>query len=84
MDPSRASMISEKSLLSYRKAAGEFIAFLDEEGYVPDEPEEWDDLLVEWAVSRNILNSKLRFAHAAIEFFFSRFMGKLTWSKRPH
>ena len=47
LDNTSVEKVKPHTLASYRAAASKFVAYLDEHGFVPDGPEEWDDLLVE-------------------------------------
>ena len=82
LDPGREADIGERTLSSYRAASALFLAFLDREGFNPVWGEEWDDLVVEWAVADAVPSSKLRMTIAALEFLFPRLRGKMLWSRR--
>jgi len=82
VDPARLGDVKPATLVVYRQAATAFLQFLDEENYEPGCAEEFDDLLVEWSISRCPKLSQLRLAVAATEFVYPRFKGKLVWSRQ--
>ena len=82
VDAVALGLISTRSLSQYRRAAGAFVVFLDDEHYQPITADEFDDLIVEYAVSRAVTASHLRLLIAAVEFVDPRFRGNLAWSRR--
>jgi len=81
LDDARAASVSERTLRSYQRSAAEFVAYLEEHSWFPEEVEEWDDLLVEFSHEAHVKHSRVREVYASLEFFFPRMRGKLAWSR---
>ena len=81
LDVHHAASVRPATLTAYQRAVQHFLDYLDENGWDPRTPEEFDDLLVEWTFDKEPSLSRIRFAYAAIEFFFPRMRGRLTWTK---
>ena len=82
LEEGRAEDVAPSTLKQYRSACGKFLLFLRQEGFVPEEADEWDDLLVEWSFVEHISPATLRLAMAGLEFLFIRLRGKLVWAKK--
>jgi len=77
LDDDRASSVKGTTLKEYRRAAAAFVCYLEKHAWWPSGPEEWDDLLVEYAIDEQITPSRFRNTYASIEFFMPNFKGKL-------
>ena len=75
IDPHRAGKLAPSSVLSYKSAGKEFIAWLRLYRYEPVTGEEWDDLVVEYKNDPEVVLAKGKFANliASVEFFFPNF-----------
>jgi len=68
LDDDRASSVKGTTLKEYRRAAAAFVCYLEKHAWWPSGPEEWDDLLVEYAIDEQITPSRFRNTYASIEF----------------
>ena len=82
VDSERLGDVRGPTLVAYRRAGAEFLAYLDASGFSPHCAEEFDDLLVEWSVMEKPRASSLRYAVAAVEFVYPRFRGELKWARQ--
>ncbi|CAK0851604.1 unnamed protein product, partial [Prorocentrum cordatum] len=80
LDSTSVEKVKPHTLAAYRAAAMKFVTYLDEHGFVPDGPEQRDDLLVEYKNDMQMTKCKFEYAVAAVEFVFPRLRRKLTWS----
>ncbi|CAK0903818.1 unnamed protein product, partial [Prorocentrum cordatum] len=80
LDSTSVEKVKPHTLAAYRAAAMKFVTYLDERGFVPDGPEQWDDLLVEYKNDMQMTKCNFEYAVAAVEFVFPRLRRKLTWS----
>jgi len=80
--PGREGDVGARSLAAYRDVSLQFVQYLEREGYTPHSPEEWDDLVVEWAHADNVTPSTLRSCIAALEFVLPAVKGKLVWARQ--
>ena len=82
LDPGREGDLSVRSLRAYQRASADFVEFCELEHSAPHQAEEWDDLIIEWSVARNVRASQLRGLLAAVEFLFPRYKTELRWSRQ--
>ena len=80
LDVHQAAKVQPKTLHEYRRAALPFVNFLRRRGYAPTTAWEWDDLVVEWKNAEVVSRYNFSNCVAAIEFFFPRYRGKLSWA----
>lgn len=81
LDSHVALKVSHVTLCRYQAAAKLVCEWCDQVGLVPNDVEEWDDLLIEFKNSwPDISKSKFTTLVAAVEFYFPRFRGQLQWS----
>ena len=81
LDAQQRAKVQERTLQSYRKAAAAFSEWLLLEGYSPSTADEWDDLLVEYKNERSVPKASFEHTVAAVEFFFPRHKGHLSWAR---
>ena len=60
LEPGREGDVAPTTLAQYRAACGRFLEYLESNGFVPVEVEEWDDLLVELSLMPNVSLSAFR------------------------
>eukprot|EP00959_Pyramimonas_sp_CCMP1952_P197395 4128128-Pyramimonas_sp.AAC.1 len=62
----RLEKIQPRTLITYRAAAMKFANYLDRRGFVPDGPEQWDDLLVDCKNDEKLTKCNFECAVAAV------------------
>ena len=65
----------------YRAAVAKFTVWLAVQGFRPDSPEEYDDLLVEWKVDCDVKKADFEGALAGCEHALPKLRGHLTWAR---
>ena len=80
LDSTSIEKVKPHTLTAYRAAAAKFVTYLDEHGFVPNGPEEWDDLLVEYKNDAQLTKCNFEYVVAAVEFVFPRLRRRLAWS----
>ena len=80
LDSTSLEKVKPQTLATYRAAALKFVNWLEENGYVPDGPEQWGDLLVEYKNDAQLTKCNFEYVVAAVEFVFPRLRRRLAWS----
>ncbi|CAK0800419.1 unnamed protein product [Prorocentrum cordatum] len=80
LDSTSVEKVKPRTLAACRAAAVKFVTYLDENGFVPDGPEQWDDLLVEYKSDLQMTKCNFEYTETAVEFVFPRLRRRLTWS----
>ncbi|CAK0885210.1 unnamed protein product, partial [Prorocentrum cordatum] len=70
LDSTSVEKVKPHTLAAYRAAAMKFVTYLDEHGFVPDGPEQWDDLLVEYKNDMQMTKCNFEYAVAAVGLLF--------------
>jgi len=73
LDDDRASSVKAPTLKEYRRAAAAFVCYLVKHAWLPSSPEEWDALLVEYAINEQITPSRFRNTCESIELSMQNF-----------
>ncbi|CAK0884075.1 unnamed protein product [Prorocentrum cordatum] len=67
LDSTSVEKVKPHTLAAYRAAAMKFVTYLDEHGFVPDGPEQWGDLLVEYKNDMQMTKCNFEYAVAAVD-----------------
>ena len=69
LDPDQEQKVMPNTQDEYRRAAHTFVAWLDSEGFEPDQPQEWDDLAVEFKNEKQLSPAMFAASIASIGYF---------------
>ena len=65
LDSTSIGKVKPRTLATNRAAALKFVTYLDEHGFVPDGPEQWGDLLIEYKNDMQMTKCNFECAAAA-------------------
>ena len=81
LDPDQAAKLGGNALQRYRDAVAPFVRWVMQNGYNPNDAEEYDDVLVLYKNATGLKRSAFENLLAAVLFFLPRFRGRMGWSQ---